>query len=53
MLIATDPASSAESRVAIHILAPGELYPVYRSRQVTEGLLYPVAAGLIIVLIAI
>jgi hypothetical protein len=52
MLVATDPVSSTESRVAVRILAPGEQYPDYRSLQVTEGLFYPVAAGLIIVLLA-
>jgi hypothetical protein len=51
MLIATDPGSGADSRVAVSILAPGELYQDYRNRQVMEGMFYPVAAGLIIILI--
>lgn len=50
MIIATDPISGAHSRVAVNILAPGEMYPAYRNRQVMEGTFYPVATGLIIIL---
>jgi len=51
MLVATDPESGVESRVAVSISLPGELYQAYRDRQVSEGMFYPAAMCLIIVLI--
>jgi hypothetical protein len=50
MLVATDPATGVYSRVAVNIPVTGELYKDYRTRQVIEGMFYPVAGGLIVIL---
>ena len=53
MLVAADPVSGAESRTAVRILVAGELYQGYRNLQVTEGMFYPAAAGILTVLLII
>lgn len=53
MLVASDPVSGADSRVAVRILAAGELYQGYRNLQVMESMFYPAAAGIIVVLLIV
>jgi hypothetical protein len=53
ILQATDPVSGVARHMEVTILAPGELYQDYRNRQVIEGMFYPIAAGLILILVVI
>jgi hypothetical protein len=53
MLVASDPVSGEGSRVPVRILAAGELYREYRSRQVLEEIFYPASTSLILVLLVI
>lgn len=53
MLMATDPVSGEGSRVPVRILATGELYQEYRDLQVFEGLFYPAANGMVLILLVI